>query len=230
MTPASKVSCANTNPRPERRSTRVRAKKCLRASKEVPACERRSARVDDSHSPSDEWFEMRFMQLQQRAQVLILNVSFCLRLRGGGDAYSSPPASPTYSPTYSPISSPVHSPPHPPESPASAAAGSSPPPDQAPLPLPLPPHEPNPASSSSSGSPPPDQVHQEQGLMQFHAFAQAVADQAYIQVMQMGFESYTPDQILTLVQWHMQVVPHPWEPPAFYVSAIVDHVLHRVVT
>ena len=39
----------------------------------------------------------------------------------------------------------------------------------------------------------------------------------YIQLMQMGYESYTPDQILALVQWHMQVVPYPWEPPAFYV-------------
>ena len=45
----------------------------------------------------------------------------------------------------------------------------------------------------------------------------------------MGFESYTVDQILALVQWHMQVVPQLWEPPDFYVSAIIDHVVNGVI-
>ena len=62
-----------------------------------------------------------------------------------------------------------------------------------------------------------------------NAFASAVADQAYILLMQMGFHTYTQDQLVALVSWHMQVVPQPWEPPHFYVSAIIDHVLRGVV-
>ena len=76
------------------------------------------------------------------------------------------------------------------------------------------------------GSMPPEQV---QAHLLTQAFTVAVADLAYIQLIQMGFESYTQEQIVALVQWHMQVVPSPWEPPDFYVSAIVDHVLNGVI-
>ena len=153
-----------------------------------------------------------------------------LRLRGGGDAYNSPPAmaSPTYSPTPTTPSS------SPPSSPAQSA-WNPPPESSSPAASPAA----NPSSSSSpsparSGSPPTvdqasDPVSEEQAHLLRNAFAEAVADQAYILVIQMGFHTVTHDQLVALVLWHMLVVPQPWEPPEFYVSTIIDHVLLRVV-
>ena len=74
-----------------------------------------------------------------------------------------------------------------------------------------------------------DPASEEQGHLPRNAFAEAVADKAYILVIQMGFHTVTHDQLVALVLWHMQVVPHPWEPPQFYISAIIDHVLCGVV-
>ena len=148
-----------------------------------------------------------------------------LRLRGGGDAYNSPPAmaSPTYSPT------PTTPSPSPPSSPAQSAW--NPPPSPAASPAANPSSSPSPAAS---GSPPPldqasDPVSEEQGHLMRNAFAEAVADQAYILLMQMGYDTVTHDQLVALVLWHMLVVPQPWEPPEFYVSTIIDHVLLRIV-
>ena len=54
---------------------------------------------------------------------------------------------------------------------------------------------------------------------------EAVADQAYSQLLTMGFMQYSFDQVVDLVQWHMAIMPKPWYPPQHYVNAIVDHVL-----
>ncbi|MCP4468713.1 MAG: hypothetical protein GY813_18455 [Halieaceae bacterium] len=72
-------------------------------------------------------------------------------------------------------------------------------------------------------------MSEQQEHLRRNAFAEAVADQALVLVIQMGYESVTHDQLVSLVLWHMLVVPQPWEPPEFYVSTIIDHVLVHVV-
>ena len=143
-----------------------------------------------------------------------------LRIRGGGDdGYITPPYPP--SPDYSPPPTPVHVQDDgnlPYSLPMELAAWLLPPPGSASGLVGaavLESSDPDP-----SGSEPSPHV-----LMTRDQFCQVLSDMVYdALVVDMGYQ-YSLDQVVSLVEWRMQVVDEPFEKPESYVDGIVEHVL-----